>query len=143
MVDSKINIQRVFAFEVPYVWNTIKPGLVAALNHSDNLVTVSRVMEQVLAGTWDLYYLTQDKEYKGFAMVERLPSARGVWFNIPFAYSDDPKVDLHGDFLPFIEEEAKKENAVGVTFISQRRGYERKVKPLGYGVQFVKYKKEL
>lgn len=139
-----MEITWVYPNEVVDVWSVISPGLNKAIQNSDNLVSEEHVKYMLSSGQWQLFLVTgEDAKYYGFAVVETLTTERGMWYNIPFAYSDDPNVDLHKDFLPFLEELAKKRNYVGVTFISKRKGYERKVKDLGYSVQFVKFKKEI
>ena len=135
----------IYPTDVASVWPVIESGMQEALDNSDNLLTLDSIRYCLVSGQWKLYVGTDEEtgDYLGFATIENLQSARGMWLNIPFAYCADPDVDLHPEFFRFLEEEAEKQHCVGVTFISKRRGYERKAKSLGYEIQFVKYKKEL
>jgi hypothetical protein len=137
-----IEIVWVYPESANDVWPLITDGLNQAMNNSDNLVTEEFIKYKVDTGTWSLFVLTKDEDYAGFAIGEVLDSARGKWYNIPFAYSKYPDVDLHSVFLPYIEDKAKKGGFVGVKFISKRPGYLKKARKHGYETQFVVYKKE-
>lgn len=104
-------------------YNKIRSGLVEAAKNSGNYVTVGQIFESITRGDWKLYLFNDSSgDYTGFAIVEPLPTALGVWANVVFAYS---KTNMYLEFFGKLSKEAYENGFCGVKFISSRPGFQR------------------
>ena len=115
----------------PKSWfHKIRPGLQAAIRKSGGYISIGDILMNIMRGEWFLYLvMSVDNEYVGFAVVEYLPLANGLWLNIPFAYAQG---DAVVEFLNYASEYAREEGLSGVKFISSRPGFERVAKSNGW-----------
>jgi hypothetical protein len=123
-------------------WPEVYDGIESALNNSDNLQTMRGIYDYLASGDWVLWLVLEDGDLLGAALTEILTTAKGLYCNVPFGYSKDPRRDIHQYFFPHIEEIARELEFAGVKFISKRPGYARKAKSMGYERGFVEYRKE-
>lgn len=121
----------------PY-WEEFSEGLQSALDYSGNYRTLEEIRECLDEGRMVLWVV----EGLGCCTTELMETPEGVYCNIPFLYSKDPRVDIHGPLLELLEEVARAEGLVGIKFISQRPGYGRKMKKYGFKPGFVEYRKQ-
>ena len=116
--------------ENPSRWfHTIRPGLQAAIRKSGGYISIGEILMRVAGGEWELYIVERDEDYIGFAIVEYLALANGMWLNIPFAYAQGDAVE---DFLEYASHVAADGGMAGVKFISSRPGFERVAKAHGW-----------
>jgi hypothetical protein len=93
-------------------------------------------------GNWVLWVAVEEDELLGAAVTEVLTTERGLYCNVPFAWSKDPRKNIYKDFLDYVEISARKYGFKGIKFFSSRPGFARHAARLGYQKGFVEYKKE-
>jgi len=133
---------QVYAPRIPEIWKAVEPGFQKAINNSGNYVRVEEVYDNLVGNQWSLFVVGEDR-LLGAAATEILVQADGFWCNIPFAFSVNPKEDLHAEFLSYLENRCKKMGFKGIKFISYRPGYKKKAEKLGYKQGFTEYVKDL
>ncbi|MHA2064396.1 MAG: hypothetical protein ACXABY_08455 [Candidatus Thorarchaeota archaeon] len=137
-----IDILRVNPPRVPEWWPHIQEGLGRALDNSQNFRTLDSIYDELITGNWILWVVVEEDKLLGAAITEVLSTERGMYCNIPFAFSLNPRRDIHSNFLDYIENSAREYGFKGVKFISSRPGYARRAKKLGYKLGFQEYRKE-
>lgn len=124
----------------------LREELVDCIDHSGNWVTVDDVAQAVLTGMMSLYVASYEKQYAGFVIAERIATAKGEYINLPFAHSNPHlwgTVDVMKEALAIIEEQARSLGMKGVFLSSLRKGYDRRVKPMGYTQDIARWVKEV
>jgi hypothetical protein len=61
------------------------------LDNSHNLRSLDSIYDELVVGNWVLWVAVEEDELLGAAVTEVLTTERGLYCNVPFAWSKDPK----------------------------------------------------
>jgi hypothetical protein len=112
----------------------------------DDLHDPLQVLESLRTGQLMLWVVRTADSYKGFVITDvQQPKPGKAYLHIFMTYLDPSKQngqDVLAKGLGQLEARAREHGAAGVTLLSSRRGFERRLKPMGYKPRLVEYHKE-
>ena len=137
LIDTDtLSLSPIDSGEVYLFRDKLLVDLPTAIEASEDEVAHDTVLSMLKDGSWQLFILSDEYNYKGFAITENIYTEHGVWLNIPFMYSDG---DLRA--LNFMSDQLEKYAQIqqyrGVKLITTVNKLQRYATRRGYKQRFV------
>lgn len=138
----KCTFQWIQPHEIGDYWQTIKHGLVETAEKAPGGWTPHDVFMQLVHGQATLHLVLVDKYYRGFMVTKMIDAHEGKKLLLWILHGD-MSGDVMRDNKDQFGEWAKACGAVKIQFQSNRKGWERVVKQVGFEPTMIIYESEV
>lgn len=140
MAKPEISVEWIEPQYVDVIWPHLEPGFAEASAKTGSEIPTHMIYERIMDTDWLLHVVYEDDLVLGAGVIQPMPTAKGMWLNIPFGFSIDPiRTDGLDAFFEHVENQAREHDAIGVKMASARRGFMRRMKRRGYRQRLVEF----
>lgn len=125
------------------VWPTVKPGIDKCAFHAFGEWIAEDVYLSIQTGGASIYIWFVDGEYAGLTVLSKKPDFDGVNAHIWCLYVEPQYGKYIDQNMKEVEQIASKNGCKRLTFHSPRKGWDRRVKTLGFVPTYTIFSKEV